>query len=132
MPLDLPERWLGRPVKPLALAAAMTMAVIIVINVLDRGVAGAALWGDFLAVAAGGAMAALSLGWWARSQRLAEWGLLLATGVWFTRAMFGLLTDTAGYAWAMSLSWTVALGGAYLLERVESLTRLHRSRRLNA
>lgn len=128
MPLDLPYTVFGRPLKPLALAATVTMIVIVVINMLDIGIARSAAWGDAVAGAAAAAGVALAIGWWRRSQGWAEAGLLLASGVWTARCVFGVVTDPDGYGWAMSGAWVIALGGAYLLERVESLGRRYTRR----
>lgn len=132
-PLNLPYKIADRPLKPLALAAMLTMVVIAWVNLTDIGIAGSTRWGDILAVASGGAAVSLLAGWWFRSQQMAEAGLLLAAGVWFARGVYGLLTVNGNatgnqYAWAFSLAWTMALSGAYLLERSDTLDDRFRNR----
>jgi hypothetical protein len=73
----------------------------------------------------------LTVGWWWRNEWCAEWGLLLATGAWVSRAVYISLAGTGflGYTDAplqvsvvsaiVSLAWAVGAAGAYLLERYD-------------
>ena len=74
-------------------------------------------WGDVVAVAAGAAAVALTAGWWARDQRMAEVGLLLAAGVYITRAMFILATvGITAQGVYLSLGGAFIAAGSYVLE----------------
>lgn len=120
--LDLPLKVYGRPLKPLALSVMLSMVVIAVINVLDVGLAADHLWGDFIGLLAAVSAAAMAGGWFARSQSMAEVGMLIAAGVWMVRGVFALLYNGSvpiGYGWAFSFCWALAAGGAYMLERVD-------------
>ena len=123
-PLSLPYNFLGRPVKPLPFAAMITMLVITIINLYDVGIAGNAVWGDFISIIAGAAAACLVVGWWKSSQRMSEAGLLAAASVWFARSIFAMITlSPAVYNWAFSMCWAIALSGAYLLERSDGAAK---------
>jgi len=123
-PLNLPYEFFGRSVKPLALAAMLAMLVISYINFADIGLFGSDVLGDVLAGFALAAGIALLGGWWRNSQTMAEIGLLMASGVWFARGTLALLMGTgssASYGWLFSYCWVIALGGAFWLERAETL-----------
>jgi hypothetical protein len=116
---ELPWLLLGRMIRPYALAVSVaTFALAAVI------LGGATVWGDdrdvwsvasaALAVAATGL---LWVGWWARSNAVMEHGLILSAVVFAIRGTYiGILSGnwwTALLSWA----WTIASGGAWLLER---------------
>ena len=123
-PQDLPGiQVLGRPLKPVALGFAGATGYLALNNVTESGVfAGAPLVSNLLGVAFAVTCVLLCVGWWARSQRLAEWGLLAAFACLISRfigtgliAGFGLQPIPA---WP-SLWWAVIAGGAFLLERAD-------------
>jgi hypothetical protein len=121
---DLPFTVFGRPVKPLAMALMVSTFTIFYSNVVvNNDVAGGAYVGDIVGWTAGLTSLLLLLGWVHRSQRIAELGLLLATGVWVSRMAVVAMTEGVGYfgVW-LSLGWVLAAGGAYLLEAWDDKT----------
>lgn len=118
--------FMGRPVKPLALAMAMATFTIFWLNIIeDSDVAGNTYVGNFVGLVAGASTALLFAAWWFRSQKMSEWGLLLATGVWISRAAGVVLVGAYGTdpgAFWLSISWAVAAAGAYLIESFDPRT----------
>lgn len=112
--------FLGRPIKPLAFALMMATGTLVWANVVDVDFLGDAYIGDIVAAVAGAAVVLLFAGWWTRSQLLAEWGLLLSSGVWVARAMtvFFIGVHVDPVAFLLSICWAVAAGGAFMLESV--------------
>lgn len=120
---ELPWLFLGRRVRPFALAAALATLYVSASLLIHRQDAGNAL-DDWTApgLLVGGLAAlssvALFAGWWARGEKLMRFGLISAAGVFGARAGF-IFADTddifALSAW-LSTAWVVACGGAYLLE----------------
>lgn len=121
----------GRPVRPFHLAVTIATAVIAVSLTGSGQDVG---WPDgaesiILGVAAAGSAASLTVGWWFRSDWFAEWGLLLAVGVWISRAVYVLISSDTGIlnnpvlSSLLSVAWAVGAGGAYLLERLDHATR---------
>lgn len=120
MPLNLRITILGRPVKPVALGLALAMVTLLSTGVAGTGLLGGTHWGYAVAAAAAGALALFAVGWFAGSQRLAEWAL---AGAFFTltaRTAFLFITTGAGHPapW-LSLSLCIIAGGSYWLERVD-------------
>lgn len=96
------------------------MLALLWFNLMDTGRLGDSLYAHVTAVVAGAAIAALNIGWWARSQSFAEWGLLLATGVYASRTVFlGLTLGTGDIGFWLSLGATIIIGGSYLLETAD-------------
>ena len=127
---ELDTLFWGRPVRPFHLAVTIATAVIAWTLLTTTPLQ---VW-PHTAVHAVGALAgvgavSLLVGWWWRSERFAEWGLLLATGVWASRAVYaalsgeGLLIVDQWPSVLLSLAWAVGAGGAYLLERYDHGTR---------
>ena len=120
-PLNLPVTVFGRPLKPLALGIVVAMLVLTLAGILDQGALHSSGWGDLVSAVAFASFTAFMGGWWARSQRMAEMALLLATGVFTARAAALLMLhfeilDVA--AW-LSVASAITAGGAYALERVD-------------
>lgn len=110
--------FLHRPVKPFALALALSQAVLVGFNLRDADVLDGSLWGNVVMTAAAISFAALAAGWWFRSQRMEEAGLALAAGTWVTRSVTILLVDSITLiGFWLSLCWSIAAVGAFLLER---------------
>jgi hypothetical protein len=117
--------FLGRPIKPLALALAMSMATIFWFNIVEStGILVSTMAGDIVGYSAGASAVVLLAGWWGRSQMLAETGLLIGSGVWVARtALIALLDQWATYSFFFSLAWCVVSVGAYLLEAFDPSSR---------
>lgn len=120
---ELPWLIFGRKVRPYALAvmlASLFVAGSILIqredagSALDNWTAAGLLVGSLGIIAAG----TLIAGWWLRSEKAMQWGLLLSAGVFGARAGF-IFTSTHNWlaisAW-LSTCWVVASAGAYLAE----------------
>lgn len=122
-PMNLRWTVLGRPVKPVAFTLMMTMLVLTVANLAGVGILGLHSMANFLAGVAVSTGVILFLGWWMRSQGLAEAGLLAASFVWTGRFWLALfLTDEPLIqegTW-FSLLWALVAAGSYLLERTDS------------
>jgi hypothetical protein len=123
---ELRTPFLGRTVRPFHFAVTISTGVIAASNLTRETVTflghiPSNLIGGFALVAA----TLLTLGWWFRNDWAAEWGLLIATGVWATRAAYIGLTNESMYVFGttasvvLSLAWAVGAGGAYLLERAD-------------
>lgn len=109
---------MGRPIKPLVFAIAMSMTTIFWFNIVEReGLLVPSVAGNIIGYCAGASAVLLFAAWWIRSQRLSETGLLLAVGVLVARtSLILLLDDWHTYSFFFSLSWCVASIGAYLFE----------------
>jgi hypothetical protein len=121
---DLPFMVFGRPLKPLGLALMLSTFTIFYTNViLNSDVAGGSYVGDVVGWVAGFTSLLLLLGWVHKSQRVAEFGLLMATGVWVSRALVVWMTEGIDYygLW-LSIGWVMAAGGAYALEAWDDRT----------
>jgi len=115
--------FLGKKIKPYALAVSLTM--FIQVYMLVTNVAAGELldgWhGDTVAVVAGISALWLIFGWWWQKQSMLEWGLLLSAGVWATVATsvgfeFGVFYHNA----LLAGTWVIASIGSWLLERENS------------
>ena len=120
-PLNLPIKFLGRPVKPVALGIVIYMAVFVVANLADVGVFGPSRYGDVISVVAASALGLLVSAWVINSQRLTEYGLLISGTVFFIRGTFLWLTRS----WERQdvyfmIAMTIIAAGSFWLERVDS------------
>ena len=114
----LPWLVLRRAVKPYALAVSLACAVIVVSmftnsgigNLLDQGL------GKAIGAAALVTVGLLWSGWWLRSKRLMDHGLLLSTAVWAAVATVILVEGSSWPSGCLAVAWAVASGGAWLLE----------------
>ena len=114
----LPWRFLGRQVRPYSLAVSLACAVVVVSMLTESGV-GERLdegWGHVIGAAALVTVGLLWAGWWARSKRLMDHGLLLSTAVWAAVATIVLTEGSSWPSGLLALAWSVASGGAWLLE----------------
>lgn len=126
MTTNLPYELWGRPVKPVAAAIAASMSVLALTNALSVGVVEGFASHVILAAAAA-AGTALAGGWIGNSQRMVEWGLLLATGVWVVRTVFVGLTEGWGfYGLYLNMCWVAVAGSTYLLEAIDDGTGVRR------
>lgn len=125
---ELKSLFLGRPIRPFHFAVTIATTVVAVSNftannsdVTFLGHSASNMLGGFALAAA----VLLFIGWWATNDFAAEWGLLIATGVWVTRAVYIALTGDNVYvlgtvaAVVLSLAWAVGSSGAYMLERYD-------------
>jgi hypothetical protein len=110
----------GRKIKPVALGLSVILAAISVYNLLDIGLFGTLILGDVVAVASAVTVAALIAGWWFRSQRMAEAGLMLAFIVYALRTLFVLLTNPAIEGVPIGAGICIIAAGSYILERASS------------
>ena len=110
----------SRPIKPVALGMSLLMLTLVVVNLTNVGELKDTALGDAIAVMAGAAAVCLWAGWLARSQRMAEAGLLLAAVTYVTRSAFILLDLGPGNmgVW-LGAGAAVIAGGAFLLESWE-------------
>lgn len=110
--------FLDRPIKPLALAIAMSMATLFWYNiVLNTGIFHAGILGDLIGALAGSSCVLLFAGWWLRSTKVEQLGLLLAVGVWVTRTFFiGFIEGFGNIEVWLSACWSFAVASTYYLE----------------
>ena len=142
---ELKTLFFGRPIRPFHLAVMIATVVIgyqlLVTSKHDNPEAFCACGTASHVLGSLSLIASLFLflGWfvkpeWRRKNFsplwFAEWGLLLAVGVWLTRAVYVLISDDESgllrnpYASALlSIAWAIGAGGAYLLERYDEETR---------
>lgn len=118
----LPWRFLGRAVRPYALAVSLATTVSIWSVSTDRAV-GQLLDGlPGAVIAAYGAVSILLLwaGFWVHRDTWMATGLLLSAGYWAAVGMVVLLEPGISLVsgW-LALCWMVASGGAWLLEKVD-------------
>ena len=114
----LPWRFLGRQVRPYALAVSLACAVFVVSMLTESGV------GKTLDTGVGKAIGAAALvtvgllwaGWWTRSKSLMDHGLLLSAAVWSAVATVILIEGSSWPSGCLAIAWAVASGGAWLLE----------------
>lgn len=116
-PTDLPWSAFGRRVKPLAFAASLANASI-ALGLINPGNYFVQIPHTLVMIAALAAVLAFWFGWWFNTVRLVQSGLILTVGVFAARAALSALS--VGFfdpiTW-LSLSWVVAAGGAFLLEK---------------
>jgi len=125
---ELKTLFFGRPVRPFHLAVAIATFVVALSNLTVHNqnetflLHTSSLALGFIALLSS---LFLIIGWWFRNEWFAEWGLLLAVGVWISRAVYigltddGLLILGTAAAVILSLAWAVGAGGAYVLERYD-------------
>lgn len=110
-------RVFGRPIKPLALGLLITMLSFAGIAYNRDGVLGNTIWAQTVAVVAAATAGVLLSGWLARSQKLAEVGLLMSFFVWFSALLvFALTVHPSWEHYAWSTAFAVMAAGSYFLE----------------
>lgn len=118
---ELPWLLLGRKTRPFSLAVSLADLVVAWSLLIERSGPGEVLDRPMPGTLVG-AMAALAAvllwaGFWRRSDRLMQDGLLCSVFVWGSRA--GAIAFTTGaldQSVLLSACWVIAAGGAYLLE----------------
>lgn len=132
---ELQSLFFGRPVRPFHLAVTLSTLIIAISNLTSRlthdektflGHTSSMVLGAFALTA----VVMLTIGWWYDQDFSAEWGLLIATGVWMSRAVYIALTNESTYvlgttaAVVLSLAWAIGAGGAYILERYDHVMNM--------
>lgn len=109
----------GRRPRPYALAACLSSTVLAVLLWGGTGVWGDHhdVWSVATAVAATASAVLLAAGWALSSRAFLEHGLLLNAGVFAARGAYIWIVGGNFWTAALSLTWVVASGGAYLMER---------------
>ncbi len=114
--LDGVQVW-GRPIKPVAFGLSVLMLTLTVYNIFNVGVFGSLFLGDVIAVLTGTSFVMLMLGWFAKNQLLAEFGLITAFTAYTLRASFILFSSgPTAEGFYLSIGAAIIAGGAYLLE----------------
>lgn len=113
----------GRKVKPVAFGFAFVLTVYLAYGLTDSGTFDGTVVGDVVAIGSAGAVAMMLGGWWGRSQRMAEYGLLLTVFVILARTLFLLLSDGLSERALQGFGFVIIAAGSYWLERNESHRR---------
>lgn len=124
---NLPWMFLDRKIRPYAIgvgAACLTITLSLLLlrndvgEILDYPSGQVGSLGFVVGTAALASFVLLFAGWWLKSERFMQYGLLLSAGLFAARAAF-LFMDVGPLKvqpW-LSLCWVIASGGAWLLER---------------
>lgn len=118
--VELPWKILGRRIRPFSFAIMFTTIVVGVQYVGLHTGPGNAVADWFTGGFAFTAALMLLIGWAFNKDDLHDWGLLIAAGVWGSRAALYVLEsgwDTLS-VW-FSLGWFMGIMGAYALERFD-------------
>lgn len=124
---ELKFLFFNRPIRPFHLAITISTLALAISNLDAQGpvlTGKFALWVGFWSLITS---LFLFVGWFKTNEWFAEWGLLLAIGVWTTRATFAIITfgstprEHPWFAVGISIAWAVGAGGAYLLERYDHI-----------
>ena len=119
-PMNSPPTIWGRPTKPVALGLAWIMGVLAVFNVAGIGILGGGLFGHAIAALSAASCVALVAGWLARSQKMAEAGLVMVGAVYVARSSFLLMQNGWGDIGVyLGLGVVLIAWGSYVLERVD-------------
>jgi hypothetical protein len=122
---ELDGLFFGRPIRPFHLAVTLSTGVVAYVlhRVLDAGWTSTAA--HTLGAVATVSVVLLTVGWWRTNDWCAEWGLLLATGVWTARGVLIVIDPNVTPLFGpfpsalLSFAWAVGAGGAYMLERLD-------------
>jgi hypothetical protein len=122
--LDLKWRLFKRPIKPVSFALMITMILMGVFAICDYGVLGASDWSNFYGTATALVAGLFMYGWWASSQRIAEWALLGSFWAWsaFTLLVFFVGRDIDSTPFddlGLAVAFTIIAGGSYVLEATD-------------
>lgn len=119
---NLPWLLWGRRIRPFALAAMLSTAIIAV-GLFQHVLIGSWLDrvpGFVIGLCALAVVVLLMVGWLLRSEKAMVFGLFGATGVWAAVAVTLAAEGVNWVNWALAGCWAVASGGAYLLEVVNA------------
>ena len=113
---ELPWMVAGRLVRPYALAVSLAALFQGLLIMTGSTTYGTSEWASIIAFSAFASTALLWVGWWAESTDLMQHGLLLSAGCFAARAAYVLLDSQAWMAAGFLACWSIASGGAFLLE----------------
>lgn len=119
---ELKMKVFNRPIKPVAFGLTGLMLTLFWFNFVENDLFQGALLGQLVSIFSFTAAVTLTFGWVFRSQSMAEAGLLLAGGVYLSRAIF--IVIYAGFIdgitvrdfWLSLCACSIAFG-SFLLER---------------
>lgn len=119
--MDLPVKFLGRPIKPVTAGLSWAAGVFVIAGVVDISILGSGWPATLLGLIAVIVVAMFTISWLRLDQRLLEIGLLVATFMFVARSMFVGLTvgfdkDTS----YLALSNAIIAGGSYMLEKINT------------
>lgn len=114
---ELPWRIMGRVARPFHLAVALATFVVAAQYLLLVPPGGESIWTHATGAVAAFATFILAASWWVKSDRMAEWGLLLSAGVWVARGvLWGTVLGWSEPSVWFALAWVIGAAGAYVLE----------------
>lgn len=109
--------FMGRRVKPFAFVVLISMIGLVWFNARDADILDGSWYGDMVMFGAIISAVAMFFGWIFQINRMEEWGLALAAGVWAARTATALFLGqgvTPG-VW-FSFCWAAGCIGAFLFE----------------
>lgn len=115
---ELPWLVAGRHVRPYAFAVSLAAATMFGLIISGDSVWGSGdEWAGAVLALSAGSVILLWLGFWKPSTRLMEHGLMMTAVVFAVRGTYIGVTYGNWLTAMLSYCWTVASGGAWLLER---------------
>lgn len=125
--VELPWKVMGRRIRPFSFAIMCTTFVVGIQHLGLHDGPGAAVADWFTGGFAFTAALMLLIGWAFKQDDIHDWGLLVAAGVWGSRAALYFMEDgPSALGVYFSLGWFAGIMGAYLLERYDHSWRHHR------
>lgn len=115
---DLPNRILGRPVKPLALGLIICLIAVALNAFVPSGLS-AGEYDQPLSLIAFLTLVLMVVSWLRRSQHLFEWSLLLSTGIFTARSVAVALESGQPTFSLLPFGVAALAGGSYVLERAD-------------
>lgn len=118
--VELPLKIFGRRIRPFSFAIMFTTTVVGIQYLGLHTGPGSAVADWFTGGFAFTATGLLLLGWALKNDDIHDWGLLIAAGVWGSRASLYLLEQGAtSLSVYFSFGWFIGIIGAYALERFD-------------
>lgn len=115
---ELPWMFRGRHVRPYAFAVSLAAATMFGLIISGDSVWGSGdRWAGVVMVLSAGSVALLWLGFWRPSTALMQHGLMMTAIVFAVRGTYIGVSSGNWLTAMLSYCWTVASGGAWLLER---------------
>lgn len=109
-------RLAGRRFKPVALGITVMMLGLVVAGLWNLGGYDYPMFQRLGALVPLAAAVMLTWGWWKESDRLAQYGLLVAFFSYLGRSLFLAIEDPLGDSLLLALGTTIIIGGTYVLE----------------